>query len=295
MKKSLIAVCFGVWLFAGCKEVPPDITSSTAAVTDTTYVGPVPSSTDAHNVLAEEFSGQSCSNCPQGHAVLDTYSVHNPGKLNTIVYYQNGGGLVDPPAGAIYDFRTAAALALGNAVFPGAGGQLPSGGIDRVPYSGSIVIGYPDWTAAITNELSVPDSLNLAVSSTYTGSVATIIATMTYTKAMATHQNLSLIVVADSMIDIQETHSGATPGYVFNDVFVGMVTAIPLGDPILDTMAVKEAGRVVKKVYSYTLPAFAAGGIPSPAHCRVIAFVNAQGTGGDYHVLQSVQCKLMGP
>ncbi len=298
MKRSFLAICFGGLFFAGCKEVPPDINFGNSRATDTTYVGPVPATTDPHNVLVEEFTGESCVNCPQGHAVLDSAEVHNPGRVNVIALFEADGSLdTQPPSGAAYDFRSNTAKAIANSAIYNGVNQLPSGGIDRVPVSGTTVIGYSSWAGDITGRLSTPDSLNLGISSTYNAAsnTATIIATITYTQAVSTAQNLSIVVVQDSIIDYQAFPLGKTDStYLFNDVFLGMVTTVPFGDPVLDTIPTKVAGRFLQTVYSYKLPAFAQGAV-NPANCRVIAFVNAPGTTGDYRIMQSAQTKLMGP
>lgn len=301
MKKSFLAICSGVLFFAGCKEVPPVINFTNANYIDTTYLTVVPASTDLHNVFAEEFTGQSCSNCPQGHAVLDSAEVHNPGRVNVVALYENDNSSVTSPlAKSAYDFRSNTALLIGNSAIYNSVPSLPNGGIDRVPYSGSTgnLIGYPNWQGDITARLSIPDSLNMTVSSSYNTSsgIATITVTVIYTQTVLSPQNMSVFVVHDSIIDWQEEPFGlADSTYMFNDVFVGMVSAVPFGDPVLSSMTSKAPGRFLRRVYTYKVPTSFAKGLVNPAHCRVVACINAPGTSGSYEVYQSAQGKLMGP
>jgi len=304
MKRSFLAACIGTLFFAACKEVPVvGITYGTgaAAVTDTTYVlTSVPAAT-AHQVLVEEFTGQACSNCPAGHAILDSDEVHYPGLINVIALFPHDNSpLTNPPAGAAYDFTSVTALNIANTVY-GSVPQYPSAGIDRLPYlsSSGRYIADANWTADITSLLPQVDSLNMGVSSSYATvagvTTATIVATVTYLQSMTTQQNLSVVVVADSIIDVQEFPFGTdTPDYVFNSVFVGAVSGVPYGDPLIDTITLKAPGRFVRSVYTYTVPGtFSSGkGAVNPAHCRVVAFVNGPGTGGNYQVYQSVQAPL---
>ena len=294
MKKQFIAICSVALFFTACKEVPPTINYSTLNYVDSTYVGATPA-TDAHNVLVEEFTGQSCSNCPAGHTELDNEAASNPGRVNVISLYENdkNNPLNNPPPGSVYDLRTDVALTLGLSSIYGGGINLPAAGVDRVPLAGTTtnLIGSGSWPTAINSRLTTTGSLNLNIASSYASGVATITALITYTQSVSSMQNLSIVVVEDSIVGLQEFPFGAIDStYTFNDVFRGMVTAVPLGDPILDSLDTKAAGRVLHRVYTYTLPVVTPA--INPSHCRVIAFVNATGAGSDYHVFQSAQTKL---
>lgn len=295
MKKLLFAICAGALLWAGCKEHDIPIDFSIKAISDTTYVLTSVPPAAPHQVLVEEFTGQTCPNCPQAHADLDAISLAHSGFVNVISLYTYGNPQSKPPAVHIYDFEDTTATNLLTTIYANVGG-LPAAGIDRVAESGSIVqVGNSSWDGYITTQLGVADPLNLTVTSTYDSSktTATITATVTYTQAQSTPQNLSIVVVEDSMYDNQEFPSGGDQLFWFKDVFRGMVTAIA-GDVLQVTAGndVKEAGRFFQKVYSYGLPAKTPA--LKPAHCRVIAFVNSS-AGADKHIFQSAQCPLIKP
>ena len=309
MKKLTLAFCcITAILFAGCsgcKEVSPVIRFGSEQVTDTTYlINPVPAA-QPHNVLVEEFTGESCSNCPAGRAILDKAISSNPaGSINVISLYQNIEGECRPPDTANYDLRTDDASTIANSIIYNNiedvnFGALPGAGIDRVPLSAGTGawLSKTDWAGQISSRLASPDSINLSVYSTCKNGIATITVGITYTQAMSTLQNLSIAVVEDSIIDFQEVSFGAVDHfYVFNDVLVGMVTPAGTGDPILGTMAVKEAGRFAQRVYSYTIPVSHKKGLVNPSHCRVVAFVHRpQSASPDFQIYQSQQTKLMGP
>jgi len=298
MKKLFIAICGGALLFSGCKEhdAPVDFSTTTAAG-DTTYVvTPVPPAT-SRQVLVEEFTGQSCPNCPQAHGDLDAISAANPGLINVVSMYTTGQPQANPPAGALYDFRTTSATTIGNTVFNGIPG-LPAAAIDRVSASGSVLqLGSGSWDGIINNELKVVDSINLSVTSAYdtASKKATITALVTYLYPLSTPQNLSIYIVEDSMSDLQEFSSGDQT-YLFMDVFRDMVTPpVPWGAPLtVSGTNNKAAGQFFQRIYpGYSLPA-PVGTSPAinPAHCRVIAFVSCANDGTDYHVMQSAQCKF---
>lgn len=300
MKKLLFTVFGAAVVFAGCKEHDVYIDFKPKSVADTTYVvSPVPPA-DLHQVLVEEFTGQSCPNCPEAHDDLDTMEALNPNRINVISLYPPGSGTqVLPPDGSVHDFRNPVADQILNTVYSSING-LPAAGMDRtVDALGSIVyVGSTSWDGHITTQLAKTTPVNLSVSSTYdsVSGKATIVATVIYTQAVALAQNLSIVVVEDGMVDKQDkTGIPTLPNYVFIDVFRGMVTSIPSGDQLAvpgATPNAKEAGRLFKKTYSYALPTVTPAIIPS--HCRVIAFVNTA-DGADKHVEQSVQCPLVHP
>ncbi len=306
MKKVLLPVCAGILLLASCKENDPAIDFGRRAA-DSTYLltGAELSglTTDAHQALVEEFTGQSCANCPAGHADLEAYAAANPGRLNYIGLYEiNGGSLTQPPPGAANDFEDSAAYDIGKYVSGASVGSFPTAFIDRVPdVSDGILVSRGNWDGDITTRNAISDSLNLSVSSTYAGSVATITVKVTYTKAVMSAQALSVMLVEDSIIDYQTDnrtgHSLTDSSYLFTNVLRDKISA-DIGSTILDTIAVKVPGRVFRRIYTYALPTVLKGSHPAainPAHCRVVAFVSIPGSGGNFEIMQSAQTKLMGP
>jgi len=288
MKKAFITISGCVLLFAGCKEKAPPINFSDAVNKDTAYlVSPVPAA-DPHNVLAEEFTGQTCPNCPAAHDELNALAAD--GRLNILGLYITGMSQTKPPTGALYDFRTAIATQISDNIYLGGPKSgIPCGGIDRVPVSSSLLLNALTWPDAINQRKTIVDSLNLSVVSSYKAadSTATITVMVTYVQQISTKQNLSIAIVEDSIIDKQEKPSGTDDAYLFTNVFRDMVTAAPYGDPILSTQAIKEPGRVNRKIYTYKVnPTW------KPKHCRVIAFVHYSNSEANKDVLQSVQTKL---
>ena len=281
-------------ILAGCMEKGPLINFTNVIVADTTYtISPVPAA-DPHNVLAEEFTGQSCPNCPNAHIVLDGLApgggMTTGGTLNILGLYIYNVVQANPPSGFKYDFRTTIGTDISNNIYaavPGSG--IPVGGIDRViPPGGALCMYATAWPAAYNARLAITDSINLAVTSAYSASdtTATIVATTTYLQQMSTNQNLCIAIVEDSMIDLQETSSGIDSNYRFDDVFRDMVTS-EFGDPVASKLAVKPAGTRNVRTYTYKVnPEW------KPNHCRVIAFVTYDVSGGYKNVFQSVQTKL---
>lgn len=293
MKNIILPIIILATIFAGCTEIGPPISFSNGIYTDSVYrVSPVPASAP-HQVLIEEFTGQSCTNCPAGHHDLYLLDSANPGRLNIIGYYVQGLSLTTPPNGAIYDFRTTIATTIGNFLYGGIN-TLPVAGIDRDPVgtvttANLLQIDRGNWDNLVPTLLSVVDSVNLSVSSSYntTTDSAKISVTITYTKNVTSYQNLSIAIVEDSMVDLQDEFPVNDPNYIFTDVLRDYVTYVPTGDAILPYQTPKTAGTALTRTYVH--------GISStwiPAHCRVIAYILS--TNAPYYTIwQSAQCKLV--
>lgn len=294
MKKILFAAS-SILALAACKEKAPYINFAELQSVDTTYViSPVPA-TDPHNVLVEEFTGQMCSNCPAAHDQLKAISNGSPGRVNIVGLYMYGSPQTRKPEGAANDFRDSASNFI-NTTYYASISDLPSGGVDRVPQAGRISLYKNAWADAIATRLGATDSLNLAVKSVYdsTTGIAQIKVTVTYTKDVATPENLTVVIVESDIIDKQEFPTELREEYDFTNVFRTMLTTVPSGDPLtVGSSHDKKAGRVFERVFTYK-PADFKSSEPrlKPRNCKVIAYVNTQ-NGTDYHISQSTSAPLV--
>ncbi len=300
MKRVIIAFGAGLLAISGCKEKAPYINlSHSAAAIDTTYVGAVPTA-ELHNVLIEDFTGASCTNCPAAHAVIlnlqNTYNTSANSRVNVMSMHNLdlSFGQTFPTDSSKYDFRQTQATEVGDQVY-GHVGAIPVGGINRLPLAGGTFpyqISRADWNDDVAAELLKTDSVNLAVASTWDNATrkASISVTISYPFATSTLQNLSIAIVEDGFIDWQEdsqSPSNYDTFYHFDDVFRGFVTASPFGDAILPAIPNKEPGRVCVRNYSYTLDSKY-----NAANCRVIAFVTGNDANSGRIIYQSKQAKL---
>lgn len=300
MHKTLLFAFTSAVLLLGCNENNQSLDLGRSASVDTTYVLTTIPAADPHNVLVEEFTGVTCTNCPAAHDLLAGLEHTYGTRLNVIGLFIYNFPQTAPHYKSVYDFRDSAATAIGQSVYKGVG-SMPMAGVDRLPVGTEpgrpLQLNATQWTALIESRLNIPDSINLKVESSYnsTTGIATITATVIYTKPVTTTQNLSIVIVEDSVIDVQEFPgtpvgpfvAGYDPEYEFTNIFRGMVTSVPFGDVVLGSLPAKEAGRLFRKTYTYNKPS----SVLRPEHCRVIAFVHNT-SGDDYHVMQSAQAKL---
>jgi hypothetical protein len=306
-KQALLVAALSAFLMQSCEEKPPLIKFTEDLARDTTYVGSVPAP-QARNVLVEEYTGAACPNCPAGHEILKEYQKTFPNRVNVVALYIKGPIQTVPPVSphaAIFDFRHADATSISKVIYGGVS-SLPSAGVDRKPFNGNIKLDRGSWGAAIEAGLALPDSLNLSVEGLFDSASGklTVTAKIEYPVTIVFPHNLSIAILQDSIIDVQEypstdpKHPGGDEEYLFTNVLRTMLTTVPGGDPILPSQTIKEPGRVVIKAYTYDTkniterteapakwPAFKAN------HAKVVAFVTNEGA-GSFRVLQSVQAPV---
>jgi len=294
MKKAPILFAFfvSVILF-GCKEEGPPIDfGHGAAHIDTTYVGPV-ETPQPRNVMIEEFTGVTCPNCPAGHTILESIQHTDTGRVVIAGLYMNGLPQTSPVPGLTkQDFRTVAATDIGKDVYPGVS-SLPSAGIDRVNYSPSsglagMILDRSIWGSTTDTRLSVPTEVNLYLTSSYdTGSKnVSIIFKAAFTKTLNEKVQINIGIIESNIIEAQSDGIRVDTFYTQNHVFRAMITSPNTGQPTLDSLPSKEAGRVIQSQFTYKIT----DPLWVPSNCQVIAFM----TDSTQQVMQAVETPLMG-
>jgi hypothetical protein len=294
MKKILFIILGGA-LFAGCKEKAPTIVLEKKAVVDSAYTLTTVPATDPHYVLVEEFTGQSCSNCPAAHVKLEEIKAHYNDRVIVMGLYKFNIGQTTPPHEAIYDFRDSSATLIADQIYNGVN-QLPSAGVDRVPVGGSLKLNQSDWDPTVGSRSGMVDSLNLKIASSYNAAddEYVITANVVYTQKVTIPQNLTIAILEDSLVDKQDYPYGSiypndvNPAYGFTNVFRAMVSSAPSGDAILATATEKKPGMGLQRKYIYKLKP---GTVVNPANCRVVAFVS-NAVAGNNQIAQAAETKL---
>ncbi len=295
MKRIFLIFGLGSLALTGCKEEPPLIYLTTSAPkVDTTYVvSPVPAA-EPHNVLIEDFTGATCTNCPAAHETIVSLEDANPGRINAMGLYIKNYPQTEPPTGAKYDFRTDVATLIQGSIFRSLIG-MPIGGIDRQALGAvgtPLQIDASNWSSVTANRLTIADSINLAVTSTYDDATKKekIKITVVYLYPTSLVHNISLAIVEDSFVDKQEDNRKPNyldTAYHFNGVLRGLVTTAPYGDKIAPQLTAKVAGQVYERTYTFNWNT-----AWNPAHCRVIAYVTNDDAAGGTNVYQSKQAKI---
>lgn len=216
---SLILGVFGVFWTACDKVDEPlvliDKQSTTDDLLDTLYF--VDSVTvKTKQVLLEEFTGHKCVNCAGASMAAHELSEANDHKL--IIYGVHAGYYAEPDLTGEYttDFR----CETGNELH--ADFQVianPIGTVNRVSYSGSVLVGEGSWEASVTDELGKPNVIDLKVLNIYYPNLDTIQikVTTTFHQALPGSYKLVVYIAEDNIIAPQKNNEeavGPTPDWL---------------------------------------------------------------------------------
>lgn len=117
------------------------------------YDFPAPPADVKRKVLLEDFTGHRCGNCPRAAEKIEDILGSSPYSEHVIPVAVHGDGgdfnAFDPNADMFYyDFTTPEGIDLDRSFGVSAKG-LPNGLINRTEYNNNVVVGYPNWQAAI--------------------------------------------------------------------------------------------------------------------------------------------------
>ncbi len=153
-----IATLFFIVLF-GCDKVDPPYTTNSNPI-DTGYTQYV------KKVLAEDYTGHLCVNCPAAHDVLAQLIDLYPGQVIPISLHV---GSFATPINASYfgeDFRTTEGEALNNFFGNDAAG-LPNGMINRREFSGNRILSSDQWGSAISELLQEDQTMSFNITNSF--------------------------------------------------------------------------------------------------------------------------------
>ncbi|HOZ30434.1 MAG TPA: Omp28-related outer membrane protein [Bacteroidales bacterium] len=215
-------------------------------------------------VVLEEYTGMNCPYCPQGHTVAESILNSNPGKVSVIAVHQ--GGFATPDEGQP-DFRTS----FGNSL----AGQTnlegyPSGTINRhyfpdLSTSGGTALNRGDWEEASDRILSEESYLNLGVMTNYDAETRELNVNVEayYVQDLPFGVNSNFFQIAVTESNVIAYQAGASSSYNHKHILRHLITD-QWGDEITEI----EAGTIVNRTYSYTLPEEWVA-----ENCEIVAFM----------------------
>lgn len=291
MNKIVPIALSGLLLFTACKEKEVLIDMGLKdGVVEKTYMGSN-ETPQVKNVMIEEFTGASCTNCPDGHKAVANIIEANPGRVVAAAYHTFNGGSIFKPVkkpGEVskYDFRDSAATDIGTIIYGGVS-LIPVAGIDRVLEGSSRLIGKTQWALEAGKRLAVETPINLTLTSEYRKdeNKIQVKVKVLYNKEVSTKNSLTIGVIENGIIDAQEFADHVDMEYEHEHVLRKFLTPYN-GYPVIDSVSVKSPGRIYEFSYVFT---------PSDTwnldNCYIFAFVS-NNESENKEVLQAQQVKV---
>ena len=271
MKQSgnhFLVVIFTFLFIQSCSEIGPDINlgGNKNSFSDTTYIEIPVATTEAKNVVIEEFTGVRCPNCPQGHIAIVNIKAANPNRVISVSLHPiNSLGYAYPFS--TQNFTSTKAQSLFDYI--GQVGFEPVAAIDRILFSGQtkILLDKSLWSNYVTQQLTQASPANITLNKNFNSSTneLTIIVEVHYTQAVIEANKLTVLLTESNMVSAQLDGAEIDTFYTHNDVMRDFISDTQ-GDAITPT---REAGRVIRKVYKKILDS-----AWNPENMHIVAYLH---------------------
>ena len=253
----LLASFAAILSFASCTEQGPNIDFGPVA-SDTSYTA-TPETAEPHRVFFEEFTGVTCPNCPQGHALIAGFRTTYPDRVVAVGYHNFGLGQSEPvntpEHKSKYDFRTQKGTELANNTFGGVP-FLPSAIVDRVLVGGELIKNRNFWPSMVSDRIAVASPINLTITNTYDEAKGEVAITVrgAFTAEINTATNLTVGIIENHIADLQENETEVLEDYEHEHVFRDFLTP-GTGAAILNSFTKKSPGLVYERTFIYKVSA----------------------------------------
>jgi Outer membrane protein Omp28 len=259
MKKYiLLAALYVSLLWIGCKEKIPAglILQATSIAKDTSYISNIIPAAQLKNVLLEEFTGVTCSNCPTAtQQIISLQNQYNPRLLVVKIHSNLQAKPIEPTDP---DFRNSDADNLATSFNLA---SKPSAGIDRLP-NGTANYCHPiaSLSNKIINQLSKPTPINIELSKQINATLDSITLTTMFTFNTSTTDKYRyhIYLLENDVEATQDSFWVSTlktvpiEGYKHEEILRKCITPVFVGTPLPDSSQV--AGRVYKKSMQFAKP-----------------------------------------
>lgn len=275
--KNIIALV-SLYMLSACEEKPLVIPD---------FVPP----TSGKVVLIEEFTGASCTGCPQGAAKVEELLNLLPNNVAAVAIH--GAFLSEPIANkSKYDFRNEDAAVLEQE--PSFALQSkPAAMIDRSEvFPGQPIIkdSPPSWGMFVEALLKEDQELELSIDAIVDNGVLEVTVFGTALVDLPGNYNLGVYVTQSHIIDYQKTNGSTISDFEFNHFLRKSLTNVPYGNVIDSDLLI---GDSFERNFTFTLPTDLDPMIPEwkVEDLEVVAYVSRDG-GTVARIIQAAKKKL---
>ena len=219
-------------------------------------------------ILVEEFTGDWCGYCPEGHEILEDIITSNPNRVVAVGMHYNDFLQTS--------YSSAMATNLSVAAYPRAA-------VDRFTYPGgnAFVMSRGYWAGAVAARLNVTSPVSINITPSYNSSSRVLNVTVDYTFLIGYGEEtrVTCLLIEDSISSSQTNYFNTTtgspfyglgnpiPNYQQMHAQVAFLSADNWGD--VNNPAAVASGQSFTKTYSYTLPSSI-----NADHVKIVAFIN---------------------
>ncbi|MES2591804.1 MAG: Omp28-related outer membrane protein [Bacteroidota bacterium] len=302
MIKSLYsAVIVLVFILVSCDNVENPYPASNVNVSDTTSCpSPVFPAVTSHikKILIEDFTGQTCGNCPKAAKELHEIDSIYPGKIIGLAMHVGGyaaptpGYNSSPSTAFTTDYRTTVGE-LFDAAFGASDFGLPQGMFNRKDYDAvneTQLKFYPNWKTYAAGIVAEPSVVDLQIISDYNSTTRKMCVAVkdSFLTAMTGTYNLTVLLTQDSIISWQDYIGVNKADYLHRHVLRDVITPSGAWGELIATGAINAGSKTTKR-FAYIIPADYKGTICNVNNCHVVAFIYNTAT---YEIIQAEEVKV---
>lgn len=235
MKKIiLILSVFVAVFFISCDKIKDPIVKKSTVVGSNFITKNNFLVSNSKKTLLEDYTGMKCPNCPDAAVTASVLSAQYSTSL--VVIAVHAGSFAKPFGNYTADYRTDA----GDAWNGTSGFAIPSnpnGLINRKNYaSNGLIVLQTTWTSIVALAQADPFVIKLDVTTNYDTLVGALNTDVkaTFKAAYTPSVMLSVVLIEDGIIGLQDVHGVETPGYEFKEMLRGAVNS-PWGSVLTTT------------------------------------------------------------
>jgi hypothetical protein len=174
-------------------------------------------------VLLEDYTGQTCPNCPTAAKLIKTVLVPAYGDSLIALAVHQGDTYAKPTPTFTNDFRTTAGEEWGKSGSGFGIGFWPSGLVNRKNYGTGLIVPNQAWTTAVPKALKDPMDVKLDVSTQYdtTARALNVSVKGTFMRAYANPTKIIVVIMEDGIVGKQKDGSKDVEDYEFEHMMRG--------------------------------------------------------------------------
>lgn len=261
-----------IFAIACIKEQTPAglILTESVLFNDSTYsIGTIPTP-QTKTILIEEATGVHCVNCPAGANEIQQFKNQNPNRILSVAVYSDGFN--DFQAPSKYDFKSQDANDL--VKYLGGDPPKPSAAINRSLKGANDYFYYrSEWSTAINNFISQTTPVNIDFSTSEANNLLSVITKITFTESVNTPLSISLFLIEDGVIDLQDSSGKVIEDYEHNHILRKIITPVSGSTFFENNVTISKGTVLERKFYNIKLPI----NILNKVNCKLVCFISKVG------------------